>query len=354
MAQSAWNKTTGIRANRVFSYSNDPEMKLPETHEKWLAARRIGVGGSDIAAVAGVNPFKSAIDVFLEKTGRMVTQENQKMRWGKLLENPIAAEYSVSENVAVHKINAMLQHPEHKVAVVNLDRLVVKNGHELNGDKSVVHNHLLNKGNGSLEIKTTSWAKAWAESEIPDFYYTQLQWQLGITGLEWGQFAVLISGQDFIKPTICEFNQKVFHNLLLLADKFWTQNVLKDRAPDPDQNPRTLDSMKLLYPEVYEETINLSESLNDAIKRRGELVGAIKTATAQKAALDSKVLSEMRNAKYGMTSKYKVTRILRSGQRFNTKKFKESNPELHARFSTSSESIYPMYKELTEGQKDTW
>lgn len=346
MKQTIWHHTTGVKANRIFNYSEDPGMQKDETREAWLKARLSGVGGSDIAAVAGVNPFKSAIDVFLEKTGRLVTQENQKMRWGKILEDPIAREYGVTEDVAVHRVNAMLQHPEVKIALVNLDRLIVKNGHELKPAESPVHKHLVELGNGPLEVKTTGWAKAWEGDEIPDFYYTQLQWQLGITGLQWGQFAVLISGQDFVKPAICEFNEKVFHNLLLLADRFWTEHVLKDRAPEPDQNPATLNSMKLLYPEVTEKTITLSESLNESIKRRKELDAAIKTAQAQKAAIDSKVLREMEDAKYGLTSLFKVTRILRSSLKFGTKKFKEDHAELHAKYSKPSEAIYPTYKEL--------
>lgn len=352
MKLTAWHHTTGVKAKRVFEYSNDPEMKKPGTHEAWLKARMAGIGGSDISAIAGVNPFKSAIDVFLEKTGRLVTQENHKMRWGKILEDPVAKEYAKREGVSVQRINAMLQHPEHKFALVNLDRLIVKNGHDLTED-SPVHRLLKEHGNGSLEVKTTGWAKAWEGNTIPDFNYTQLQWQLGITSLVWGQFAVLISGQELIAPQVCEFNRKVFHNLLLIADRFWTQNVQKDRAPEPDQNPATLKSMKLLYPEVNEKTVSLPETLNEAIMRRATLDAAIKGAQSQKAAIDAKVLGALEDAKYGLTTRYKVTRVLRSAPRFDTKSFKEKHPELHAKFTKASESIYPLYRNLKPSDSKT-
>lgn len=345
MKETVWHRTTGIKARRVFSYSDDPEMKKEGTYEGWLAARKRGVGGSDISAIVGVNPFRSAIEVFLEKTGRIVTEENQKMRWGKILEDPVAREYAESEGVAVRRINAILQHPEHEFALVNLDRLIVKNGQGLDEEKPV-HAHLLNRGNGSLEIKTTGWAKAWEGGEIPDFNYTQLQWQLGITGLKWGQFGVLISGQEFLKPAISEFNAKVFKNMLLIANRFWTENVLKDRAPEPDQNPRTKDAMKLLYPEVNEKTVSLSEEFNEAIVRRKALDIAIKTAKGQKAAIDASVLANLQNAKYGLTSRFKVTRVLRSAPMLQQKALKEAHPEICAKFTKSSESIYPLYKEL--------
>lgn len=351
MKKTAWHNTTGIQARRVFSYSEDPEMRKPETREAWLKARMVGVGGSDISAIAGFNPFKSAIDVFLEKTGRLRTEENQKMRWGRILEEPVAREYADSEEVSVQRVNAMLQHPEHNVAVVNLDRLIVKNGHPLNAEKSSVHRLLLQVGNGPLEVKTTGWAKAWSSGDIPDYYYTQLQWQLGITGLRWGQFAVLISGQELLKPQVCELNSKVFENLLLLANRFWTNHVKKDRAPEPDQNPATLNSMKLLYPDVSERTVSLDENLNEAINQRKELDVAIKKANAQKAAIDSKILRQMEDAKYGLTSEYKVTRVLRSYSRLDTKKFKEDHPKLAEQYTKSSESVYPTYKPIKHNSK---
>jgi len=351
MKLTAWHKTTGIKANRVFNYSEDPEMKKEETHEAWLEARRKGIGGSDISAIAGVNPFKSAIDVFLEKTGRLRVPENKKMRWGKILEDPVAKEYGVTEGVRVQRINAMLQHPTHEFALVNLDRLIVKNGAGLDKNRGPVHQHLLALGNGSLEVKTTGWAKAWEGDEIPDMYYTQLQWQLGITSLQWGQFAVLVSGQDFVKPRICRLNPEIFKNLLRLGKRFWTENVLKDRAPDPDDNPRTLDSMKLLYPDIEENTIMLDNNLNKVIERRGELERTIKTAKGQKAAIDSQVLAQLQNAKWGLTDQFKVTRVRRSSLRFNSKKFQKGYPDLHKKFCVASEAIYPMYKELKTSNK---
>ncbi len=343
---TAWHKTTGVNAIRFFSYSDDPEMKNPETHKEWLVKRNAGIGGSDISAIAGVNPWRSAIDVFLDKTGRTADFDNERMLWGRILEQPIALEFAEREGITVKKINSILQHKDHDYALVNLDRLIVKNGKPLDSEISKIHERLLKEGNGALEIKTTGWAKSWANDEIPDYYYTQLQWQLGITGLKWGKFATLVSGQELIQPPIVDFNEKVFNNLLIIAGRFWHDHVLKDRAPAPDLNPRTKEAMKLLYPDMHDETINIPNTLNDSIRKRKQLDAAIKAANSQKAAIDSLVLSNMQNSKYGLTDQFKVTRVLRSGVSIDGKSHKEKCPECHAKFSKSSESIYPTYKEL--------
>ena len=37
-------------------------------HDQWLQARTQGIGGSDVSAIAGLNKWKSAVQVFLENT----------------------------------------------------------------------------------------------------------------------------------------------------------------------------------------------------------------------------------------------------------------------------------------------
>lgn len=341
----AWQKTTGIKARRLFSYSDDPEIEKVSTQERWLKARAQGIGGSDIGAIAGVNPFRSAIHVFLEKTGRLKTEDNEKMKWGRILEGPVANEYAEKQGVCVQRVNACLQHPDHKIALVNLDRLIVKNGGSNNTGAQQCLSEL---GNGCLEVKTTSWAKAWADGVIPDYYYTQLQWELGVTGLLWGQFAVLVSGQEMIIPAICKFHPNVFDKLVVLAERFWTDHVVKDIAPEPDQNPATLDAMKILYPEIEEKTVSLEEDIEKLIDKRQELSASIKVAEAKRKAIDANVLAKLGNAKYGITERYKVTRVLRTSVRFRRKEFQEDYPELASKYMASSESLYPLYRSLKE------
>lgn len=334
---NAWNKITGIQAIRLAETE-----KL--SHKEWLDIRRKGVGGSDISAIAGVNPFSSAIDVFLQKKGLHDVKPNSKMRWGNLLEPAVADEYSETEGVQINKVKAVLQHPEIPHFLANLDRLIVKNGHEL--DPSVPsHKNLLENGNGVLEVKTTAWAKAWESNTIPEMYMCQVQWYMHITGLKWAQFAVLISGNDFIKSDPIPYDEKLCKGLAFLADRFWQENVLKNVAPDPDQNPATKDAMKLLYPNVQERTIELNNDLNKLIAKRIELNQSIKTAENQKKAIDSQVLSHMKNNKWGITDKYKVTRVLKSFQNLSNKKVKENYPDVYKACSETSESIYPLYKQ---------
>ena len=40
------------------------------TREDWLEERKKGIGGSDAATILGLNPYKTSIDLWEEKTGR--------------------------------------------------------------------------------------------------------------------------------------------------------------------------------------------------------------------------------------------------------------------------------------------
>ncbi|MDP3766551.1 MAG: YqaJ viral recombinase family protein, partial [Dehalococcoidia bacterium] len=68
----------------------------------WLAARRAGIGGTDAAAILGLSPFRTPLDVYLDKTGAAQDErtETQPMRWGKALE-PVIAE-AVEERIGRH------------------------------------------------------------------------------------------------------------------------------------------------------------------------------------------------------------------------------------------------------------
>jgi len=143
---TAWNRITGIQSERIAEVDQ-------LSHREWLEVRKQGIGGSDISALAGCNPWKSAIHVFLEKTGRFEVEPNEKMKWGNILEDPVAREYSDSQEVKVQRVKAVLKDSSYPHFLANIDRMIVKGGHDSN--YLPVHDILESKGNGILEVKTT-------------------------------------------------------------------------------------------------------------------------------------------------------------------------------------------------------
>lgn len=324
---TAWNQMTGIKAFRIDNPAagNDG----PEARAEWLKLRRQGIGGSDISALVGVNPFKSAIDVFLDKTGRGAEiEENEKMKWGKLLEEPVAQEYAKQKNVKVQHCNAILQHPESPVCLANIDRLILK---ENTGYDT----------NGILEVKTTSYAPAWADGMIPDMYALQLQWYLGITGLAWGQFATLVQGQDLIIPPPA--SRQLWDHLRLIAERFWQDNVLKQTPPKPEMTYAAKEALGRLYPNVIDATVELEPELCDLAKQRYELDKIEKKAKEGKAGIDAQILAAMKEAKYATGTGFKVTRVAYDKMSLDEKKLKAEKPEIVSQYMKSSPIRYPLF-----------
>src|SRR5690606_29968470 len=81
------------------------------TREDWLQARRRGIGGSDIATIAGVNPWSSPVELYLDKLGELPERpETDAMRFGKRLEQVVADEFAERHpDLRVERVNSILQ-----------------------------------------------------------------------------------------------------------------------------------------------------------------------------------------------------------------------------------------------------
>lgn len=149
--------------------------------EEWLRTRQQGIGGSDASAIIGMNPYKTNIELFEEKTGRRIPEdisEKPYVIYGTEAEPYIRElfrldypEYRVS-----HHEYRILQCVEYPFLQASLDGEII----DPDGRK------------GILEIKTTNILQSmqyekWKD-RIPDNYYIQVLHYLIVTGYE---FAVL-------------------------------------------------------------------------------------------------------------------------------------------------------------------
>ena len=97
--------------------------------DDWLEVRRTGIGSSDAAAAIGLNPYQSQLELWMQKAGKAdllpsvdPSDDTSPMFWGTLLEPIVAAHYTKRTGNKVHRVNAVLQHPEHPWMLANVDR----------------------------------------------------------------------------------------------------------------------------------------------------------------------------------------------------------------------------------------
>lgn len=212
---------------------------------EWLAVRGRGIGSSDAAVAAGFSPYKSPLELWLEKTERQAPPDlaaNDAVFWGTTLEHIIANVYATRTGVKVRRLNAVLQHPEHRFMLANLDRVVQ---HPTDG-------------NGILEVKTAgvNSAKFWEEG-VPDSYQCQVLHQLAVTGKTWCDVAVLIGGQDFRVYRILRDEDKIAE-LIRREIMFW-QYVIDDVPPPVDGSESSARALSNMYPRDRGDMVDYSQ-----------------------------------------------------------------------------------------------
>jgi putative phage-type endonuclease len=210
------------------------------TREQFLARRQAGIGGSDIAALLGLSKYKTPLQLWMEKTGRGVDEPDEaaqeRMHWGVVLEDVVARHYARTRNAQVQRINAQMHHPAVKIAFTNIDRAITVPGRRARWDAELGR---VQGAEGILECKTahalaqnsTDWGDPGTE-DVPQAYWMQCQWYLGITRLDVADLAVLFGGQRFVVYTIHR-DQQIFDDMLAEADAWWQRHVVADLPPDP-------------------------------------------------------------------------------------------------------------------------
>lgn len=225
---------TSVTANtentKVLGYDNEDDW-----HE--LRAKRIG--GSDVGAILGVNPYKSIIDVYIDKTEGSTFKGNNATHWGHMLESTIIKEFA-----SRHKELLVFDAPYSVV-----DNFLIANLDGVLKDKE-------SRDYGVLEIKTTSlWnKKEWEEDTIPQSYYAQVQHYLMLTGYKFAYIAVLIGGQQY-KEFKIERNEEDINLIRNKATEFYQENLLKKIPPMPDGSDAYMQHLKKKAMEIENNKI---------------------------------------------------------------------------------------------------
>ncbi|GAB6070858.1 YqaJ viral recombinase family protein [Thiomicrorhabdus hydrogeniphila] len=289
------------------------------SNEQWLQARQQGIGASDAATAVGLNPYKSQLELWMEKTGRIIPDqpsetEDSPLLWGTVLEPIVAEHYAKRTNRKVRRVNAILQHAEYPWMLANLDREIV-------GDDEVQ----------VLECKTAGifGSKLWRNG-VPEYVQLQVQHQLAVTGQKAADVAVLLGGQSLQIYRI-ERDDDLIERLIKLEQAFWNR-VLNDTPPPADTSASSETALRILYPTDNGVVLDLShdESANQSFEALLEIREQLDKFKKLDAELKHQLQQMMGDAsiarfKNGQTS-WKQSSDTTA---FDSKRFKTEHPELH-------------------------
>lgn len=260
-----------------------------ENREEWKALRRNYIGGSDAAAVVGLNPFASAFSLWAEKVGQAPEfTGNLATEVGTFLEEFVAKKFEAETGKTVRRCNLSLVNDEYPWAIANVDRLVV-------GEDA------------GLEIKTTSELnmKKFKDGEYPSNYYVQCVHYLAVTGKARWYLAVLIGNREFRIFTI-ERDEEEIAALMEAEKAFWTSYVVTGAVPPADGHTATTEAVKAVWGQENGQSVDLSgmDSLFTRRKALGEQQKALKAAMDE---IDNSIKLRMENASTGLCGAWSVS-----------------------------------------------
>lgn len=291
---------------------------LPQ--EEWLRYRKLGLGGSDAGAVCGLNPYRTALEVYLDKTSDNIEgTDNEAMRQGREFEEYVAMRFTEATGKKVRRANFMYYDEGNPFMLADVDRMVV-------GE------------NAGLECKTASpyMADKWKDGKIPLSYQIQCYHYMSVCNADAWYIAVLIYGREF-KHYRIERDKEMIADLRRIEKDFWENNVLKKQLPEPDGS-ELCDSVIAEYCRNSKALSIPLAGFDERLGRRQELAGEIARLEAEKRKIEQELKMYLGEAELAENSSYRVSWKAVSSKRLDEKKLKEERPEIYAQYQRTVQS----------------
>lgn len=229
---------------------------IPYTTEAdWLAHRVNDLTSTDIAALFGLSPYKTAFELWHEKKAgqRVELAENDRMKWGKRLEATVAAGIADDQGWAILPMKEYIRIPELRIGSSFDFRIL----------STLVDD---DPNDDILEIKTVDWLAfrdGWTIDEgfieAPPHIEIQVQHQMLVSGLRRAFIGVMVGGND-IRIIERLADDEVHAGIIAKAREFW-QSISANAAPEPVMPD---DAEAVIRMHQYAEPGKLFDARNDA------------------------------------------------------------------------------------------
>ena len=321
-------------------------------NDRWLECRMHGplgdipytVGGSDVAAIFGVSPWTTPLELWLVKKGRIKPPKKSntnQLQMGHLLE-PIAAYwYEQKSGNAVTEDTNLYQHADHPYALANFDRRFTRAS---DGEP------------GILECKSCTYHKAgdWAEDAIPLYYELQLRFYLAVADVDIGAFSAVWGNNpdnDLAMPEIVR--DKAKEDMIFEKLEEWNWSLENDKPPTmQDVKPKlALESLARIYGSSQKSlpTVEFSGKYEKSLRKIAMLQGELTTRNAEIKKIEKeieahsvRIAEAMKEHEHWVlistSDKLLIDFVTRKTRRPDSKALKEKYPSVYDEVLKTSES----------------
>lgn len=281
---------------------------------EWLRYRKRGIGGSDAGAVCGLNPYRTAMEVYQDKvTDEIEEIDNEAMREGRDLEDYVAKRFTEATGKKVRRMNAMFYDEERPFMLADVDRMVV-------GE------------NAGLECKTVSpfMAEKWKDGKIPLSYQIQCHHYMSVCNTDAWYIAALIYGREFLYYRI-ERDEQVLQDLRDIEEEFWKDHVIPKRMPSPDGS-KTADTVLAEYFKQSKEGSLPLVGFDEKLKRREELQELMERMETEKRQIEQELKMYLGEVEAAENEHYRVSWKSFCSNRIDEKRLKAEQPLIYEKY----------------------
>lgn len=295
--------------------------------KEWLKYRKQGIGGSDAGAVCGMNPYRTAMQVYQDKISEETEEiDNEAMRQGREFEDYVAKRFMEATGKKVRRANAMFYNERYPFMLADVDRMVV-------GE------------NAGLECKTASpyMAEKWKDGQIPMSYYIQCLHYMAVCNTEAWYLAVLIYGKEF-KYYRIERDEQMISDLILIEKDFWESYVLAEKIPEPDGSKVADRVIGAYYRKTMADKSIPLTGFDEKLKYRQELAEHMEQLEVEKKKIEQELKMYLGEAEIAENEQFRVTWKSVSSSRLDEKRLKEERPEVYEKYKKTTTSRRFMIK----------
>lgn len=252
-----------------------------------IAARQFRIGGSELAAIMGDNPYCSPYELWARKTNRLRVnysdEENEAIELGNMIEPLLMNWFEIREGKPI----------ERGIEVASDDGLVVA---ILDG-KFYDNSAVVEAKTSMLAGWSRKMADQWTRESFPRYYWWQTQAQMHAAKIPKAFLIALIGGRGRIVYEV-EYDPDTTKAALEVAREWWDLHVAFDQEPLAVP-PKDAETIRRMHANIGEAVILTDDDMAD-VDRANELSDESKELAANAKAIKDAMACKMGDATEGL------------------------------------------------------
>ncbi|PWI09742.1 endonuclease [Streptomyces sp. NWU339] len=325
-AVTAPDHAHGAPAARLILPAGD--LDDPDYRRQWETVRRDGVGGSDVAAILGLDKYRGPRHIFEVKHGRPIESSAALSEYAEIghdIEDFIAYLFTKRTGIPAVQTPGMLANIERPWMRSNVDR------YALDPETGAVVAPVELKNRSAYQLD--DW-----EDGVPDAPALQVHWNMAVGGWPYG-WAVALVGGNTLKFHRIERDDELIETLIDVCGRWYQRHIVEGFPPSADGLEATKQLLGRLWEVKAGEVVDVPlDKARKLRKRRASLVEQIKALEDERTTVENEMRLINEAAEVVQVGN-KVAWSNKQNGTFAEKRFREKHPDVAAQFVKTVEVL---------------